>query len=204
MTKETSTTAALNARIASASPETTVFSDGSTFDYENGYQSNGAPIATRDRKDIPKIVKTGVVMTSVRWVIALMTLIVLGIVSFLAVMVTSLVQAHENYETIVKTINDSGQVEVVDGDIMKKLDSGTILLSYSDEVTKCDISIATKTDVVFTDTVDNHTMEADTSKVETPMAYVFCSPGDVASISIPVPHDPDNIFYVAPAKETKH
>lgn len=173
MTNETFTPDSQEAQIAAASANTTVFSDGSTFDYENGYQSNGAPVATRDRTENPKIVKSHKIFTlsHIMWITGFP--IILSIPFFLAMAILSDVQRTENINALKDGINNSGEVKVVQ---MAK--DGVIVSRPDGSVFKCDVSVISK------DTV--------------PTGLVFCAAGGPATFQIPLPHDPNNVFYDAP------
>lgn len=159
-----------------ASKATTVFSDGSTFDYENGYQSNGAPVATRDRTENPTIVKShtifsnGLLFGLVGW-----TLVIAAIAFALLVGVSNM-QRAENNNVIKKAINESGQVEVVQlkNDVLFVKDPKGAMF-------KCDISMI--------------------SNNGDPVGLVFCASGGPAAFSIPLRRDPSNILYMAPLEE---
>jgi hypothetical protein len=173
MTNETSTPDSLEARIDEAPANTTVFSDGSTFDYENGYQSNGAPVATRDRTDNPKIVKSHKVLTLPRVMGSLLVVVLLLTLFVAAVSGIQSFQKADNVNAIKAGINESGQVKVVqlsDGDLLAKRPDGSVF--------KCAVSYA--------------------SNEGNPTGFVFCSPGAPATFSIPLPHDPNNPFYNVP------
>jgi hypothetical protein len=165
MTKETSTPAG-----------TTVFSDGSTFDYVNGYQSNGAPVATRDRAETPTIAKShavfnsGLVLKSVGWVLAL------AAIAFALFVAVLNMQADENINVVKAAINESGQAEVV-----QRVDGGLILKDPKGATFKCDVSMI--------------------SNGGDPVGHVFCAEGQPATFSIPLRRDPSNILYMAPLEE---
>lgn len=176
MTKETSPTDSLKAKVAAAPAKVTVFSDGSTFDYENGYQSNGAPTATRDRAEKVTIAKSHTLFTSglgykfVGWVL------VLSAIAFALFVGISNMQKAENLNVIKAAINGSKQVEVaefVDGDLILKDTRGAMF--------KCDVSMI--------------------SNDGDPVGNVFCVAGQPATFSIPLRRDPSNIFYSAPLDE---
>jgi competence protein ComGC len=178
MTKETSHSDALEAQVAAAPAKTTVFSDGSTFDYENGYQSNGAPAATRDRTENPTIVKSHTVFTDglgfqlVGWV-----LVVLAIASAIIIGISN-IQKAENINALKDGVNESGKAKVVqlaDGDLIVNDSKGSTF--------KCDVSMI--------------------SNDGDPVAHVFCAPGQSAAFSIALPHDPSNVFYTSPTHEIK-
>ena len=193
MTKETSPTD-LQAVIANASPETTVFADGSTFDYENGYRSNGAPVATRDRTDAPKIVKTGVIMTASVWGTVLTTLLITTILALFVAIGVGVVggiisgfHAIDNKKAVVAGINDSGMGSVVGNTLQNEDGNVFALIENGDGTFKCEVDFATTT-------------TAPEGK-RTPTGYVFCAPGGPASFSIPVPYDPTDISYEAPKED---
>jgi hypothetical protein len=177
MTKETSTPDSLEAQIAEAPDSTTVFSDGSTFSYEEGYKSNGAPAATRDRTEVPTIVKSYKIVTVGRVVGILFSLLILTVLAIGAVTVVNSIQKTENWHALKAGVNDSEQVEVVQATspsnlIVKRPDGGNF---------NCNVSMI--------------------SNNGNPVGLVFCAPGGPATFSIPLPHDPANVFYVAPAKD---
>lgn len=178
MTKETSIPESLKKQIASAGPKTTVFSDGSTFDYENGYQNNGAPVAVRNRTEKPTIVKSHTVFTEgqgfqfVGW-----TLVLLAIASAVGIGITN-IQKAANIAAVKDNINSSGKAKVV-----QAMDSALLVQDLRGGYFKCDLSMLSN--------------ESD------PTAYVFCAPGQSATFTIPLPHDPSDIFYNRPTEETK-
>lgn len=178
MTKETSTPDSLENQIADAPAGTTVFSDGSTFDYENGYKSNGAPVATRDRTEAPTIVKSHQVITAGRVLGVLVSLLVIFLLAMAAGSGMQSVQKIENWEALKAGVNDTEQVEVVQATapsnlIVKRPDGGNF---------NCNVSMI--------------------SNNGNPVGLVFCAPGGPATFSIPLPHDPANLFYVAPSKDS--
>jgi hypothetical protein len=176
MTKETSTPESQEAQTTDIPANVTVFSDGSTFDYENGYQSNGAPAATRERADIPAIVKSHKLFTLSRLLGVFVSLVAVGALLSVGVISMFLIQQINNIEALKAGINSSGQAMVVedtgDGILVKRPDGG---------IFKCGISLVSN---------DGH-----------PLGLVFCAPGGPATFSIPLPHDPNNIFYTAPTTE---
>jgi hypothetical protein len=180
MTTSTSTPDSLKAQIAAAPANTTVFSDGSTFDYENGYQSNGAVPATRDRTENPTIAKSHKIVTAGRVLGVLFGLLVLSIFVSVVALVTSLVQESENWKALKAGVNDSEQVEAV----QRTYPSNLIVKSPDGGTFKCDVSMI--------------------SNSGNPVGLVFCAPGGPATFSIPLPHDPANVLYVAPAKDSEH
>jgi hypothetical protein len=159
-----------------ASKAMTVFSDGSTFDYENGYQNNGAPVATRDRTENPTIVKSHTVFNSdlvfrlVGW-----TLVIAAIAVALLFGVSNM-QRSENINVIKKAITKSEQLEVAqfDNDVLFVKDSKGAMF-------KCDVSMI--------------------SNNGDPVGLVFCADGGPAALSIPLRRDPSNILYMAPLEE---
>lgn len=159
-----------------ASKAMTVFSDGSTFDYENGYQSNGAPVATRDRTDNPTIVKSHTIFNSdlvfrfVGW-----ALVIAAIALALLVGVSNM-QRVENINVIKKAINESGQVKVAqfENDVLFVKDPKGAMF-------KCDVSMI--------------------SNNGDPVGLVFCADGGPSAFSIPLRRDPSNILYMAPLEE---
>lgn len=177
MTKETSTPDPLEAQIAEAPDSTTVFSDGSTFSYEEGYKSNGAPAATRDRTEVPTIVKSHKIVTLGRVVGVVFSLLVLAILAGAVMSGVASIQKVENWNALKAGVNDSEQVEVVQATgpsnlIVKRPDGGNF---------NCNVSMI--------------------SNNGDPVGLVFCAPGGPATFSVPLPHDPANVFYVAPAKD---
>jgi hypothetical protein len=162
----------LEETIANAPHDTTVFSDGSTFDYENGYQNNGAPVATRERPEHPTIVKHHKIITANR-VIGFAT----GLFAFFFLLVLPVVcgighvQSVENWNAVKDGINKSGQVEFV-----QAVDESSILVKRPDgSLFKCDVSMASNNDK--------------------PTGFVFCAPGSPATFSISLPHNPNGFFY---------
>lgn len=165
--------APLDEEIATDPKTTTVFSDGSTFDYENGYQNNGAPVATRDRTENPKIVKSHKIVTFPRVVEFFVGLLVLATLAVAILCGISSIQAAANWNALKAGVNGSGQVEIVQivkGDLLVKRPDGGLF--------KCAVSFI--------------------SNNGTPVGLVFCSPGGPSTFSIPIPHDPNSIFYVGP------
>lgn len=177
MTKETATPDSLKAQIAAAPANTTVFSDGSTFDYENGYKSNGATPATRDRAENPKIVKSHSIFTAGRVVGFLGSLLILTLLAAVAHTAVSAMQAAENWNVLKAGVNDSGQVEVVQStapsNLIVKRPDGTMF--------NCDVSMI--------------------SNGGDPVGLVFCAEGEPATFSIPLRRDPSNVLYMAPLEE---
>lgn len=155
---------------------TTVFSDGSTFDYENGYQNNGAPVATRDRTEHPTIVKSHKILTGDRIFIVFGSLMALFLIAgFIAFGVYSF-QKMDNKNALKAGVEESGQVKIVQSA------EDTFLLKRPDgSFFKCAVSYVSNNDG--------------------PLGLVFCTPGGPATFTIPVPHDPVNVFYVAPVKD---
>jgi sulfatase maturation enzyme AslB (radical SAM superfamily) len=165
----------LEETIATAPHNATVFSDGSTFDYENGYQNNGAPVATRERTENPTIVKSHRVVTANRVIGFAFGLFVLAIITGAILFGVASIQSVENWNALKVGINNSGQVEVVqkvDGRVLVKRPDGSLF--------NCDVSVV--------------------SNNGNPTGFVFCSPGGPATFSIPLPHDPRNVFYTAMTK----
>jgi hypothetical protein len=176
MTKETSIPDSLKAQITSAPAKTTVFSDGSTFDYENGYQSNGAVVATRDRTEKLTIAKSHTIFTNglgykfVGWVL------ILGAIAFALWIGIFNMQRTENINVLKEGVNASGQAKVVqfhEGDLILKDSRGATF--------RCDVSMI--------------------SNAGDPVGHVFCAEGQSATFSIPLRRDPNNIFYSAPLDE---
>lgn len=150
----------------------TVFSDGSTFDYENGYKSNGA-VATRDR-DVPKIVKTGAILSPAKWLALILSVLAALVTATLIIVGISIFQQKQNDYAVADGINSTGQAQVIDK--VRHGNGDTILLrnAQDNSVYKCDVSVVNET---------------------SPTGLVFCIPGQQATFTVPVPHDPDNIFY---------
>lgn len=152
---------------------TTVFSDGSTFDYENGYQNNGAPVATRDREENPTIAKSHKIFTGDRVLVVFLSLLTLLIVVGGALLGVSNFQHIDNNNAVKTGVNDSGQVKVVqmtgDDVLVKRPDGGFF---------KCAVSYV--------------------SESGSPVGLVFCTSGGPSTFAIPLPHDPNNVFYVGP------
>ena len=152
---------------------TTVFSDGSTFDYENGYQNNGAPVATRDREEKLTITKSHKIFTGDRVLAVFLSLFMLFLVAGGAYAGVSSFHHIDNNNAIKAAVNDSGQVKIVQitgGDVVVKRPDGGVF--------KCAISYV--------------------SDSGSPLGLIFCSPGAPSTFSIPLPHDPNNVFYVGP------
>jgi hypothetical protein len=176
MTKETSPPDTLEPQVTVVPAGITVFSDGSTFDYENGYQSNGAPVSTRDRTETPTIAKThtifnsGLVWKIAGWVLAL------AAIGFALIVAVLNMQATENMNVIKAVINESGQAEVV-----QDVDGGLILKDSKGATFKCDVSMI--------------------SNGGDPVGHVFCAEGQPATFTIPLRRDPANILYMAPLEE---
>lgn len=179
MTNETPTPDSLTAKADAAPASTTVFSDGSTFDYENGYQNNGAPVATRDRTEKPTIVKSHKIVTADRVLGVLGSALVLAVLAFVVFAFVSVYQSYQNIDAVKSNINESGQVEV-----MQRVEGGLILKDLkADVLLKCDLSMI--------------------SNNGNPLGLVFCVDAKPATLSIPLPHDPSNIFYSAPEKDSE-
>lgn len=168
----------LETSLKKAAPGTTVFSDGSTFDYEHGYQSNGA-VPSRD-KEPATIVKTGNVVSFTA--VAISGFILIALIAFVGVLGGLLQMNHNvhNYKTIADSINLSGQAEVLDGKSYDVIDT-LVVRDKSQQIFKCDVEYVT-TDV--------------------PRALVFCAPGGPATFSIPLDYEPGNILYVAPKQDS--
>lgn len=159
----------LDARAAA----TTVFSDGSTFDYENGYQNNGAPVATRDREEKPTIAKSHKIFTGDRVAVAFIWLLTLLVVVGGVFMTVFNFQNGENTKALRAGVDNAGQVKIVqitEGDVVVKRPDGSIF--------KCAVSYVSD---------NGH-----------PVGLIFCSPGSPATFTIQLPHDPTNLFYVGP------
>lgn len=160
----------------------TVFSDGSTFDYVNGYQSNGAP--TRSRDSAPaKIAKTGAIM-SPNGLSALITALLLAVLlSFVTYGGFTAFHKQANERNIVSIINSSGQAEVVGGKIQDNDGKQTVIVrDLADKgIYQCDVSIV---------------------RDPTAIAFVFCSLPNPANFTIPVPYDPSDIFYTTPKQDS--
>ena len=182
MTKESYIPDDLAERIANAPAHVTVFSDGSTFDYENGYQNNGAPTPTRDTP-APKIVKYHKIFTferlSIIFSIIFFALFALLCLAATAVAVIGGIHETENWNTFKDAVNNSNQQVTVIGDsdhhhemLLKRPDGSTF---------KCDVSFVSN---------DNKST-----------GYGFCAPGGPATFTVPVPHDPNSIFSSAIASE---
>lgn len=181
MTKETHEPLLADDESSNKSVRPTVFSDGSTFDYVNGYRSNGAPAATRDREKVPTIAKAGAIMSVnslANLIIALVLLAILAVVAW-----TGMTSYHEqaNERAIVSTINISGQAEVVGGKILTENGNSVVVLRDNNDrnIYRCDV----------------YTVVDTTAK-----ALVFCNEGPV-NFTIPVPYDPANLFYTTPAQD---
>lgn len=159
----------LDARAAA----TTVFSDGSTFDYENGYQNNGAPVATRDREEKPTIAKSHKIFTGERLLITFLSAMILAVVAGGALFGVSSFQHIENNDALRAAVNGSDQVKIVQiskDDALVKRPDGSFF--------KCAVSYASD---------NGH-----------PVGLLFCTAGGPSTFTIPLPHDPNNLFYTGP------
>lgn len=158
----------------------TVFSDGSTFDYVNGYQSNGA-IATRDKAPA-KIVETGALMSSNAWSAILTAILLAALLALITYGGFNAYHKQANERAIINNINVSGQAEVVGGKIHDEGGQSTILIrDPSDQgVYKCDVDIA---------------------RTPTATAFIFCAKPNPANFTLPVPYDPNDIFYTTPKQD---
>jgi hypothetical protein len=175
--QNTPNTPAPRDEVAVPSFTTTVFSDGSTFDYENGYQSNGAPAATRDRTEIPKIVKSHSIFTAGRVIGLLGSLLIASLLLAAAAAIITGAQRIENWEVLKDGVNDSGQVEVV-----QSTDPSNLIVKRPDgTMFNCDVSMI--------------------SNGGDPVGLVFCAEGNSATFTIPLRRDPSNILYMAPLEE---
>lgn len=151
----------------------TVWEDGSSFDYENGYSANGATPETKRTKPA-KFSKSTRANNS-----SLLALGVVGIVilSLLTVMVLSIMlatkageAADRNNAAIKEYIHKQDGLYVVDMKNEKKhsLTNEVILQNNDGNIFKCDVEAA-----------DNEFMAN---------AYVFCGPaGDPATFNIALP-----------------
>lgn len=156
---------------AQASPKTTVFADGSTFSYSEGYKSNGAPVRTRDSKPSP-IVKT--------WKMprpsATESVLILGVVAFIVLILGSLVigilasmSEVANHKAVIEVVEEQGATVVGD-----KIVKGEALIRFGeDKVVPCDV------DYRFDD--------------DTPKGFVSCAQGADVLI-VDVPFNPSNVF----------
>lgn len=157
----------------------TVFSDGSTFDYENGYKSNGA-VATRDRT-VPKIVKTGAILSPNELLALILSVLAALITATLILVGLAIFQQNRNDYAVADGINSTGQAQVIDK-VRHEGGQATVLLrnAQDNSIYKCDVSIVNES---------------------SPTGLVFCIPGQQATFSVPVPHDPDNVFYKNKAQD---
>lgn len=181
MTKETPAPKNSDKEYSSKVARPTVFSDGSTFDYVNGYQSNGAP--TRSRNSTPaRIVKSGAIMSVNSLANLLIALLLATLLGFVAWHGAKAYHEQANEKTIISNINLSGQAEVLGDKILKQDGKNTIIVrDLADKNTyKCDVLVVTE---------------------DTATALVFCNPGP-ANFTIPVPYDPENIFYTTPKQDS--
>lgn len=176
MTKEASRPDSLETQITAAPAGTTVFSDGSTFDYENGYQSNGAPVATRDRTGQLAIAKSHTIFSNALVLKLVVVVLVLATISFALFLAVLNMQKDENINVVIDGINKSGQAEVV-----QNVDGGLILKDSKGAEFKCELSMI--------------------SNGGDPVAHVFCAEGQPATFSIQLRRDPSNILYMAPLEE---
>lgn len=176
MTKKASTSVSPEAQTTAVPTKVTVFSDGSTFDYENGYQSNGAPVATRDRTANPTIAKTHRIFSNGLVLKLLALVLVLAAIVFAFIVSISNMQQDENVNVIKTAINKSGQAEMV-----QYVDGGLVLKDSKGVSFKCDVSML--------------------SNGGDPIAHIFCAEGQQATYSIQLRRDPTNILYMAPLEE---
>lgn len=179
MTKETPNPKNAEAEVKAVRP--TVFSDGSTFDYVNGYQSNGAPAATRDRTEVPRIAKAGALMSTNTLANIMIAFILLAVLAFASFLGFTSFHNQANEKAIVSLINTSGQAEVIGGKILKEGDRNIVVVrdSGDNKVYRCDVHVVVETSAT---------------------GLVFCNPGEV-NFTLPVPYDPANIFYTTPAQD---
>jgi hypothetical protein len=121
-------------------------------------------------------VKSHKLFTISRLLGILFSLVVLGSLLSVGVVSMCLIQMTANIEALKTGINSSGQATVVedtgDGILVKRPDGG---------IFKCATSFASN---------NGH-----------PLGLAFCAPGGPATFSIPLPHDPNNVFYSAPTTE---
>lgn len=170
----------LESSLEKAKPGTTVFADGSTFDYEHGYRSNGA-VVDRHRKEPARIVKTGEILplkTALKVLYALIAILVIAIV---AAGVVKMVHNAENERTIEGIMKVTGGAEVVSKTSVGPHDTLVIRNNKDHGLYKCDVEYVNE-------------------GVST--ALIFCAPGAAATFSIPLPYDPENIFYTGPTKDS--
>lgn len=165
----------LESSLEKAKPGTTVFADGSTFDYEHGYRSNGA-VPDRHREKPVRIVKTGEILPLKSALTILYALIALLVVAIAAAGLVKMVHNVENDRTIEGIVKITGAAEVV-----KKTSAGpheklVIRNSQDNSLYACDVEYINE-------------------GVST--ALIFCSPGGPSTFSIPLPYDPENIFYTS-------
>lgn len=178
MTKETITPAEAETDPKALRP--TVFSDGSTFDYIHGYRSNGAPTPTRDRTDVPRIAKTGSMLSANGLANLIISLILLAVIGFVAFLGIKAFHNQANETSIINNINVSGQAQVVGTKMLHEGDRSILVVRDAQDhsVYRCDVHILVE---------------------ESAKAMVFCNPGPV-NFTLPVPYDPENIFYTTPAQ----
>lgn len=159
----------------------TVFSDGSTFDYVNGYQSNGST-ASRDKAPA-KIVQTGAVMSPNALSALIIALLLATLLTIVTIAGFKAYHEQANERAIVNTINSSGQAEVVGGKIHNEGGASTVVVRdlADKEIYKCDVSIV---------------------RNPTATAFVFCSKPNPANFAIPVPYDPADVFYTTPKQDS--
>ena len=163
----------LESSLKKAKPGTTVFADGSTFDYEHGYRSNGA-VPDRHRAEPVRIVKTGEIVSLKTALHILYSLIALLVIAIVAAGVVKMVHNAENERTIEGIMKIAGGAEVVKKTAVGPHDSLVIRNKQDNSLYSCDVEYVN--DGVST-------------------ALIFCAPGGPATFSIPLPYDPENIFY---------
>jgi hypothetical protein len=170
----------LESSLEKAKAGTTVFADGSTFDYEHGYRSNGA-VPDRHRKEPVRIVKTGEVVSFKTALNILYALIAILIIAIVAAGVVKMVHNAENERTIEGIMKTTGAAEVVKKSSVGPHETLVIRNKQDKGLYSCDVEYVNE-------------------GVST--ALIFCSPGGPSNFSIPLPYDPENIFYTGPSQDS--
>lgn len=163
----------LESSLKKAKPGTTVFADGSTFDYEHGYRSNGA-VPDRHRAEPVRIVKTGEVISLKTALSILYSLIALLVIAIVAAGLVKMVHNAENERTIAGIMKIAGGAEVINKSSVGPHETLVIRNKQNNGLYTCDVEYVNE-------------------GVST--ALIFCEPGGPATFSIPLPYDPENIFY---------
>lgn len=148
--------------LANAEYDTTVYSDGSTYDPRNGYQSNGAPIRGKD-DPAPQVVKRrslfrpGYLITyAIPTTLILAFVVLVGFGAFMSF------QKANWAQTVRDDINSTGVVEVLSFE--DKGDAVVLVERASGDHFKCDVSYAKSGDER--------------------LGLVFCTPGSPATFTV--------------------